>query len=248
MWRQASAALALLALGACNTRPERGAAGLASAAPSATADPCPGRRSADPPASALGPAQAALEAKRYAEAQQRLTDLGRRYPYSATVRRLLGEAFLYEHQSTSQRADYEAAADRSLAWFQPAAELDARGCQLSDADAYYLLLDTAYAHLRKRQGEAALGPLAIARQRWPSSAEVPYHLARANCLLGKLRECGDDFATTLELARTLSRPKFLRTYHSVDDWIRRSLTQSELGPLRKSLRYAELVKAARAAR
>jgi hypothetical protein len=247
MWTRVRGAIWLLVVVACNSQPEPAPTRAESAAPSGSAELCPGRRSADPEHSLMAPAEAAFEGKRYVDAQRRYEELGRRFPGSATVRMRLGDAYLYEHQQASQKAEYEAAADRAIVAYGRAAELQDRGCTVPERERYYLLLGVAYAHLRKRDAAAALVPLKAAREQWPGSAEVLYHMARASCLQGEVGRCADEFALTLDLARALSRPKFLRTYHSADDWIRRSQTQSEFGPLRKSARYAQILRAARSA-
>ena len=52
---------------------------------------------------------------------------------------------------------------------------------------------------------------------------------------------------TLTIARSLKRPKFLRTHRSLEDWINRSRTQSEFTRLRQDRRYAEVIRKARLA-
>jgi tetratricopeptide (TPR) repeat protein len=170
----------------------------------------------------------------------------RRHPHSATLLVARGDAVLYEHKLSGGRGAYEGAAERALVWYRRAQQLHERGCRLPDRDHYYLRMGSAYAHLRRRQPAPALAQLRLARKLWPDSAEVTYHLARAYCLDNELDKCLEHFETTVKLAKLLRRPRFLRTYHSVDDWIRRSKTQSEFGLLRQSPGYARIVRQARA--
>lgn len=95
----------------------------------------------------------------------------------------------------------------------------------------------------------ALEFLAQATAEFPTSAEVPYTEARARCALAQSGEsfatnllaCQHKFADALRLAGQLQRPRFLRTHRSMQDWIVRSRTQSEFGPLRATPEYARIV-------
>jgi tetratricopeptide (TPR) repeat protein len=103
-------------------------------------------------------------------------------------------------------------------------------------------MDYAYAFLRQKSADDAIKHLDIAKKNWDNSAEVFYHLARAYCLKKDVDACSENFEKSLEIAKSLRRPKFLRSHHSMDDWIRRSRTQSEFGPLRRDRRYREIIK------
>ncbi len=63
-----------------------------------------------------------------------------------------------------------------------------------------------------------------------------------NLAADDVEQCVQNFEKSLEVAKSLRRPKFLRSHNSLDDWIRRSRTQSEFGPLRKDKRYAAIIK------
>jgi len=101
----------------------------------------------------------------------------------------------------------------------------------------------------------ALEFLALATAEFPTSAEVPYTEARARCALSQsthaeseiaaaLTACQHKFADALRLAGQLQRPRFLRTHRSMQDWIVRSRTQSEFGPLRATPEYTRIVQEA----
>jgi tetratricopeptide (TPR) repeat protein len=228
---------------ACEREPEPGSP--ASSASARPVHPCSDGRSVDPRAAQLSAARAAFHRRDYRKAQQLLEGLIRRHPHSATLLVARADAALYEYKLSHGRARYVASADRALLWYRRAEKLHDQGCRLPERDHYYLRMGAAYAYLRKNEPEPALLQLRIARQRWPDSAEVAYHMARAFCLLGNVDQCVEHFATTLEIASQLRRPRFLRTYHSVDDWLRRAEKQSEFGPLRRSPRYRALVRRAR---
>jgi tetratricopeptide (TPR) repeat protein len=211
----------------------------ASAAPAAL---CVGGQSEDPPMRDLDRALVAFEAKRYREAQALLDGLAQRFPRSATVRVWRGEATLYEGKLEDGADAYRDAATHALKFYREAAALHEAGCRLLASDHYYLRMGAAYAQLRLGAPNLALRELDIARATWPNSAEVPYTMARAECLRGRVDDCLAGFRATLEIARERRRPMFLRTHRSVADWVVRSRTQSEFGPLRADPRYQQLVR------
>ncbi|MBN2194387.1 MAG: hypothetical protein JW751_16340 [Polyangiaceae bacterium] len=184
----------------------------------------------------------AFEDKRYRDAQAVLDELAAEYPNSATVRVWRGEATLYEGKLEDGVDDYRDAAARALVYYHAAAGLHETGCVLLASDHYYLRMGAAYAHLRLGAPDAALRELDIARATWPDSAEVPYTMARAECARGRIDPCLAEFQATLELARELRRPMFLRTHRSVADWVARSRTQSEFDRLRADSRYRSLIR------
>jgi predicted Zn-dependent protease len=192
----------------------------------------------DAPRAESQPAERLLRDQQYAEARKAFDVLLARYPESANLLVWRGDADLNDEEK-----DYLGAAERALGFYRRARELDAKGCLLSEIGAYYASLHSAFAYLRRDDPAQALQELGKLLQAHPDSAEVHYHLARAECLQKHLGECHAHFKKTLELAHARARPKFQRTHYAVADWIRRSETQSELGPLRADPRYGALVKA-----
>lgn len=202
------------------------ASGLPSS--SVAARGCPDGSSEDPPKAEFRAAISALRDKRYAEAQKLLRNLGEKYPRSATVRVWLGDAVLYDHARP-----YVDAADRALVHYKTAEDLLNQGCGLREPIHYYLRMGFAYAYLRKDDAEQAERHLAIAKKRWPGSAEVYYHSARAACLRKDHDACLKELEETFRLAVQHVRPLFLRVHRSLDDWFVRAETQSEFATLRR---------------
>jgi tetratricopeptide (TPR) repeat protein len=197
---------------------------------------CPSGKSLDPPKAELRPAIDAFHAQNYAEAQRTLDALTTKYPASATVRVWRGDATLFDKALPESDA-----AERALPYFVAGKRLHDAGCRLPEYEHYYMRMGLAYGYMRRDDPKPALQELETARQHWPDSAEVTYQIARAHCALGQVEICAEDFETTLQIARSLKRPLFLRTHNSVDDWIRRSRTQSEFPELRKTARYQRSV-------
>jgi tetratricopeptide (TPR) repeat protein len=195
----------------------------------------------------MEPAKVAFEAKRYKEAIRQYDDMAVKYPNSATVRVWRAEATLYRFKLSDGRSQYVQAAADALPFYEAAEDLHDRGCRLPDEAQYYLRMGAAYAHLRKGDANKAVAQLENARKAFPDSAEAAYALARASCLLHEVDDCARYFEETLRIARQLRRPIFLRTHRSMDEWIRRSKTQTELEPLRDDRRYQQIVKAAQSA-
>jgi len=228
----------------------------ASAQGPAAVKACPTGYSMDPPREALEPGIRAFRDRDYARAQQVFTALSAKYPESATTRLWQADAVLFD-----RALDSRLAAERSLPLYQAAGALHDSGCKLPRRPRYYHLMDLAYARLRLAQSDSGYDPaelgralelLAQAMQEFPTSAEIPYTEARAQCALVQpavdpglraraLTECQHKFADALRLAGQLQRPRFLRTHRSMQDWIVRSRTQSEFGPLRASPEYARIV-------
>lgn len=248
--RSAGAALAVLALGAtlaggCRSNGDGDARSVASAGAVVEADPCEKGASVDPPRREMAPAWSAFEGKRYREAMAKYDALIARFPHSATARVWRGEATLYEFKASDGEARYVKAATDALPFYSAAERLHDRGCRLPDEAQYYLRMGAAYAYLRKGDARRASEKLEKARGEFPDSAEVTYALARAKCVLHDVPACARFLEETLTIARELRRPLFLRTHRSVDEWLRRADTQSELAVLRADPRYAAIVKAAR---
>ena len=210
-------------------------------APTAVTSVCADGKEVDPPRHEIRPAIDAFHAQSYEDAQRRLDALIEKYPHSAKVRVWRGDATLFDKALTESEA-----AERALPFFAEARRLQDAGCKLRDYEEYYLSMGLVYGYLRRDDPEPAVKELEQARAKWPDSAEVHYHLARAYCLLDQLERCADEFQTCLELAKSLKRPLFLRTHNSLDDWIRRSRTQSEFPALRKLPRYERIIQAAQA--
>jgi tetratricopeptide (TPR) repeat protein len=204
--------------------------------PEPTSRPCEAGYSVDPPRADARPAERLVKEQRYAEARKNFDELLTKYPESSNLRVWRGDADLFD-----EKDDYLGSAERALAFYKEARRLDELGCKLSPPERYYAALHITFTHLRKRDAAAANNELHALEREYPESAEVKYHLARAACLSGDKDLCYQHFERTLALAHARSRPKFLRTHYSVADWIRRSETQSELGPLRKDPRYRALV-------
>jgi tetratricopeptide (TPR) repeat protein len=232
-------AIALTLAVGCHGSSDRPAP-VPSAPPSASAAPrpgvCPDGKSMDPPSGELRTAMLAFRNKDYAKAQQSLDAMARRFPNSASVQVWRGDATLFDKALTET-----AAADAAIPYYHAAEKLHDGGCKLEDYEQYYLRMDLAYAHLRKSEPDPALTELALAEKQWPDSAEVYYHQARAYCLKEDVDRCADEFEKALGVAKSLKRPRFLRTHHSLADWIQRSRTQSEFGPLRKDRRYPQII-------
>lgn len=190
----------------------------------------------DPPRAAMREAIDAFRDQNYEAAQLALDVLAKQYPTSATVRVWRGDATLFD-----KKLNEATAAERALPFFLEAQRLFDAGCPLRDREQYYMRMGLVYGYLRRDDPRPALTELEALRQRWPDSAEVTYHMARAHCLLGQVERCAELFEQTLEIAQSLRRPIFLRTHHSVDDWVRRSRTQSEFPALRKLPRYEQAV-------
>lgn len=205
--------------------------------PAPASQSCQAGYSVDPPRADARPAERLAREQRYAEARQRFDELLSRYPESSNLRVWRGDADLFDDKD-----DYIGSAERALTYYKEARRLDALGCKLSVPERYYAALHTAFVHLRRRDATSAKGELVELEREYPNSAEVQYHLARSECLTGERDRCYQHFERTLALAKARTRPKFLRTHYSVADWIRRSETQSEFGPLRKDPRYRALVK------
>lgn len=225
-----------VALLACGKRDAPAPAPSASAA-AVVPGSCPTGASMDPTEGEMRPAVTAFKEKQYGNALTFLEDLAKKHPNSATVRVWQGDCTLFDKAKSES-----AAAEAALPFYSAAEKLHDGGCKLPEYEHYYLRMGFTYAHLRKRAADDALRHLNIAKQTWDNSAEVHYHLARVHCLKNDVDQCATHFEKCLEIAKALRRPKFLRSHHSLDDWIRRSRTQSELPPLRKDKRYAAIIK------
>jgi tetratricopeptide (TPR) repeat protein len=203
--------------------------------------PCASGQSEDPGPGEFRPAITAAEQKDYATSKRLIENLMKSYPNSATTRVWRGYVALFEADNKDKVA-YKKSAESALAFYKEAEDLHDKGCKLPERDHYYLRMDSGYAFLRLRKADEALRHLDIARKDWSNSAEVAYHRARAYCLKEDVDSCAESFEEALKLAKSLQRPKFLRVHNSLDDWVRRSRTQSEFPILRKDKRYAQLIK------
>lgn len=235
----AALGLVLAALLACKSKKEEVSVTPppSSTATETTPGVCPGGKSMDPGQGEFRPAVTAFKEKQYQTAQTLLDNLAKQYPNSATVRVWRGDAALFDKSVKELEA-----AKASIPFYEEAEKLHDKGCALPEYEHYYLRMDFAYALLRQKSGDDAIKHLNIAKQTWDNSAEVFYHLARAYCLKNDVDQCVSNFEKSLEIAKSLRRPKFLRSHNSLDDWIRRSRTQSEFGPLRRDKRYGEIIK------
>ncbi len=243
--RQAVALVAVVGLSllACKKKKGPPPAPVASAAPRpVSTGPCPNGHSIDPKPGEFRPSITAFHDKRYDEAAMLLDHLIKNYPHSATLRVWRGDAALFGKHLSDGTKKYEQAADDALVFYKQAEKLHDQQCTLPQVEHYYLRMDSAYAYLRKKDGDSALTQLAIAKKNWSNSAEVFYALARAYCLKKDVDQCADNFKQALEIAKALKRPRFLRVHRSLDDWIHRSRRQSEFGPLRRDKRYREIIK------
>ncbi|MEZ4223914.1 MAG: hypothetical protein R3B13_23390 [Polyangiaceae bacterium] len=202
--------------------------------------PCPMGKSIDPGQGEFRPAVTAFKDKDYATAQTLLDNMMKKYPNSATVRVWRGDAALFD-----RKAKYAEAADNALTFYEEAEKLHDKECALPESENYYLRMGYAFAYLRKKDASGAIKHLDIAKKNWDNSAEVFYNLARAHCLNKDVDACAENFEKSLDIAKALRRPKFLRSHNSLDDWIRRSRTQSEFTSLRRDKRYSAAIKKAR---
>ncbi len=208
--------------------------------------PCPTGKSTDPGKGEFRPAVTAFKDKKYDTAQMLLDNLMKKYPNSATVRVWRGDASLFDKKVTRKgRSGPAKAADNALPFYEEAEKLHDKECTLPESEHYYLRMGFAFAYLRKKEADGAIKHLNIAKKNWNNSAEVFYNLARAHCRDKDVDACADNFEKALEIAKALRRPKFLRSHNSLDDWIRRSRTQSEFPRLRRDPRYRQIIKDAR---
>lgn len=233
--RGVSALCLLVALAGCRQKkPEPD--GSAADAGKVLGPPCPGGRSVDPNQAEFRPAVSAFKDGKYKQAQAQLDALLGRYPNSATLRVWRGDAALFDKE-----AEYKQAAESALRYYGEAEKLHDAGCKLPETEHYYLRFDAALASLRKNDADAAIRQLDTSKREWADSAELYYNLARAHCMKAAIDPCYQNFEQALAIAKSLKRPRFLRSHYSVDDWIRRSKTQSEFPELRKDPRYAPLL-------
>lgn len=235
LWLCGLGAAALVAP-ACRQKNQSTPAPAASASARSATHGCVNGQSADPDRAEFRPAIDAFKDGDYAKAQALLGALIEKYPKSTTALVWRGDAALFD-----KRAEYKRAADDALVFYRRAEALQAEGCTPPELERYYLRFDAALAYLRKLDPEPAIERLEQSKREWSDSAEVAYNLARAYCLKRALDSCYQNFELTLTLAKSLRRPRFLRSQYAVDDWIRRSKTQSEFPELRKDARYAALV-------
>lgn len=232
-----TAAAVLSAFVGCEPKAGPAPAPSASAA-RATGRACPEGVSVDPPPSELRPGILAFRAKDYRAARQLQGALVKRYPASATVLVWLGEVELYD-----DAAGADDAARRALVHFDAAQALRDEGCALPEYEDYYLRFDRALAFLRLKDAAKARAELAVSKKKWNMSAEVFYNSARAECLAKDVDACLIDFRECLVIAKSLRRPHFLRNHNSIEDFVRRSRTQSEFLGLRRDPRYQQTVRA-----
>jgi hypothetical protein len=256
----------LAALG-CGSKSPTPAPKPSASATQAPASLCADGHSEDPPHAALLEPTQLFRDQKYAPARAALDALVPKYPKSATVLALRGDATLFDESIA-----YEKAAEQALTYYGAATKLVDAGCAVDRRTEYYLLMGDAYASLRLRDMERAFTALSRAEKRWPTSAEIHYNLARVRCeranqfakrkddapakspgsaAQAKSREaeveaCVQGFERALELAESPERPLFFRTHRSAEDWIVRSETQSELGSLRSDPRYRSIIERARA--
>lgn len=210
-------------------------------APSATSTTvtpgvCPGGASMDPNQPEFRPAVTAFQDKEYKTAKKLLDYLMKQYPNSATVRVWRGDAALFDKD-----VKVDQAADDSVPFYTEALKLHDKGCVLPEYEHYYLRMGFAYAYLRKKNYDESIVHLNVAKKNWDNSAEAFYNLARAFCGKNDIDACVTNFEECLKIAKSLRRPKFLRSHNSMDDWIVRSKTQSEFPSLRRDKRYGQII-------
>ncbi|HMJ14382.1 MAG TPA: hypothetical protein VK524_23360 [Polyangiaceae bacterium] len=223
----------LCVLAGCKQKKET----LGAPAPSAkVGPPCPGGQSIDPNQAEFRPAISAFKDAEYKKAQALLEQLLTRYPNSSTLRVWRGDAALFD-----KAAEYKQAAQAALRYYAEAEKLHDAGCKLPEGEHYYMRFDAALASLRANDADAAIRQLETSKRQWNDSAELYYNLARAHCMKGSVDPCYENFEQALTTAKSLKRPRFLRSHYAVEDWIRRSKTQSEFPELRKDPRYAPLI-------
>jgi tetratricopeptide (TPR) repeat protein len=214
---------------------------------------CPGGVAEDPPRRDLEPGIRAFEAKKYAEAARLFEELFRLHPKGGSVLVWLGDAVFYDKDRNEDEA-----ARSAIPHYEAAGKLHAEGCVLPRRPRYYQLIGVAYAALRLAKSadgssaemlEKAEKALAELESEFPTSAEVPYTQARLACLRAAQRvltevneeRCLERFKKTLSLSEGYERPRFLRTHRSTQDWVVRSETQSEFGPLRADPNYRRFI-------
>ncbi|HTA91708.1 MAG TPA: hypothetical protein VK745_19125 [Polyangiaceae bacterium] len=200
---------------------------------SASQTACDGGETHDPPHQEMRQAMQALRGKDFAAAERLFAELLPKYPESASLRVWHGDALLGQSSPASVSAALDA--------YSQASALDARGCKLRDRERYFLAVGMADAELRQKQPEPALAELSQAAQQWPDSAEVTYHRARAECLLGQRDACFNDLRVALEAARSRRSVRFSRSHHSFDDLLQRAAKQTEFDELRKEPRCQALL-------
>lgn len=244
----------LLLLGACDDAPR----GIDKASERPPEQLCKTGLSEDPPRSQLDLGIRLLADKEYKKAEQLFGGLAASFPGSATLRVYRGDAILFD-----KSLDEQLAAQQAQPHFDEASRLHDNGCTLPRRPLYYLWMDQTYAALRLAKGKAGFNEqelsraervLKKARSEFPTSAEIPYNAARVACArvssaepmrADSLRDdCYREFETALVMAESLDRPRFLRTHRSTQDWIVRSRSQSEFGPLRELLSYEKLIQRA----
>lgn len=230
-----AAVLLLVALSGCREKKPDAPAAASNDAGKA-GPPCPTGRSADPNQADFRPAVSAFKDGKYKQAQALLDALLVRHPNSATLRVWRGDAALFDKE-----AEYKQAAENALRYYAQAEKLHDAGCKLPETEHYYMRFDAALASLRRSDPDGAIRQLETSKREWTDSAEIHYNLARAHCMKGAIDACYEHFEQALIIAKSLKRPRFLRSHYAVDDWIRRSKTQSEFPELRKDPRYAPLL-------
>jgi hypothetical protein len=207
-------------------------------AASVAAVPCADGETRDPPHGEARPAIQALRSKDYDTARTLFEGLLIRYPESASLRVWLGDARLGQGTKASTQAALDA--------YEVALALDARGCKLRDRETFFVAVGVADCQIRQNHAELALTGLAAASQKWPDSAELVYHRARAECSLGKREPCFTDLELALDLARTRQRARLSRSHHSSDRLVERASSDPEFEALRKEPRYRALLASAAA--
>jgi tetratricopeptide (TPR) repeat protein len=185
--------------------------------------PCQSGETTDPPHHEARPAIQALRSKDYDTARLLFEALLVKYPESSSLRVWQGDALLGQ--------DSEASVTAALEAYAQARALDARGCKLRERERYFVAIGVADAELRQKRAEPALLELAEAAREWPDSAEVAYHSARAECLLGKRDDCFRDLESALKPTHSGQRVRFSRSHHASEDLVQRAENQPEFSEL-----------------
>jgi hypothetical protein len=212
-----------------------------------------------------------LRDQKYTDARKRLDVLLVNHPKSASVLALRGDATLfdesldYEEAARESLRFYEPATKlvdggcevrRRTEYYLRMGEAYA-ALRLLDPERAFLALTKAehkwptsaevhYNLARVRCGrveklDEKQAPRVTAESASASQSSSDVHTARAR----ELEACVQAFDRALLLAESPDRPLFFRTHRSAEDWIVRSEKQSELGPLRRDPRYADIIRRAR---
>jgi hypothetical protein len=213
--------------------------------------------------------------QKYSEARKRLDALLVSHPKSASLLALRGDATLFDESLDYEEAARESLRfyDPATKLVDGGCEVRRRTeyyLRMGEAYAALRLLDPERAFLALTKAERKWPTSAevhynLARVRCgrvekldakrasPGPSSAPSEGASAtqpavdvSAARGReLDACVQAFDRALVFADSPDRPLFFRTHRSAEDWIVRSEKQSELGPLRRDARYANIIRRAR---